>query len=191
MNKQQFMQRFSFHDLSLQPSTFKHLGHAKEAGVLIPLVAGTKGLEVILTRRASHLKHHPGQISFPGGKVEPEDLNLQHTALREAQEEIGLSPSDVDVFGQLPQYQTLTGYVITPILGFIPSNYDFKVDSNEVAEVFQVPFSHFINERNHLHVPINRDGHTHTVYFMPYLHYNIWGATAAIMKDLVTHLKLD
>ena len=189
MDKQQFLQRFSYHHLDDVSNRYQYKGALKHASVLIPLVQTSKGIEVILTKRASHLTHHPGQISFPGGKVEESDLNLTHTALREAEEEIGLQQNDVEIIGQLQEYHTITGYLMTPIIGFIPPNYPFKADPNEVAEIFSVPFNHIINEKNHITVEVKRMKTKHNVYFMPYLSYNIWGATAAILKDLVTHLK--
>ncbi|OUS28570.1 coenzyme A pyrophosphatase [Thalassotalea sp. 42_200_T64] len=189
MNKQQFLQRFAFHHLNEITHTYQHNGELKHAGVLIPLVQTYDGIEVVLTQRANHLKHHAGQISFPGGKVEETDIDVVETALREAEEEIGLSRKDVDIIGQLKQYHTITGYLITPIVGFIPKNYAFKADDNEVAEIFHVPFSHFIDENNHLSYELKRNGIKQNIYFMPYLNYNIWGATAAILKDLVSHLK--
>lgn len=189
MNKQQFLQRFSYHHLDDIEKAYIHYGRIQHACVLIPLVQTKHGIEVILTKRATHLKHHPGQISFPGGKVEQHDINEADTALREAEEEIGLNRNDVHIIGQLKQYQTITGYSITPIIGFIPANYSFTADHNEVAEIFSVPFNHFTDEGNHIHVEVNRKGSKHNIYFMPYLSYNIWGATAAILKDLVAHLK--
>ncbi|WNC69864.1 CoA pyrophosphatase [Thalassotalea nanhaiensis] len=189
MDKQQFLQRFSYHHLGDIESGYQHTGNLKHASVLIPLVQTKLGIEVILTKRAKHLKHHPGQISFPGGKVEARDINLTDTALREAEEEIGLYRKDVDIVGQLNDYHTITGFRITPIIGFIPQNYPFKIDQNEVEEIFSVPFPHFTNEKNHLNYQLKRQGVEHNIYFMPYLNYNIWGATAAILKDLVGHLK--
>lgn len=189
MDKQQFLQRFSYHHLDEIGAGYKHNGLLKHASVLIPLIQTTNGLEIVLTKRAAHLKHHPGQISFPGGKVEEQDANVVITALREAEEEIGLQANDVDVVGQLKEYHTITGYIITPIIGFIPENYAFIADENEVAEIFTVPFNHFVNESNHIDLEVKRHGSKHNIYFMPYLDYNIWGATAAILKDLVVHLR--
>ncbi|WP_185962547.1 CoA pyrophosphatase [Thalassomonas sp. M1454] len=189
MNKQQFLQRFSFHGLDNISSPYLHHGQLKQASVLIPLTYSDDGIEIVLTKRAAHLKHHAGQISFPGGKVEEFDNSIISTALREAHEEIGLRPADVDIVGQLKDYHTITGFNITPIVAFIPRDYPFVKDDNEVSEIFTVPFNHFINEKNHLDIEVKRKGIKHNIYFMPYLNYNIWGATAAILKDLVVHLK--
>ena len=189
MNKQQFLQRFSYHGLDDISNAYLYQGTLRRASVLIPLIHSTNGIEIVLTKRAEHLKHHPGQISFPGGKVEEWDDNIVSAALREAHEEIGLNPADVDIVGQLKDYHTITGFNITPIVAFIPNNYPFIIDENEVSEIFTVPFKHFIDENNHLDVEVKRQGIKHNIYFMPYLEYNIWGATAAILKDLVVHLK--
>ncbi|TKB45980.1 CoA pyrophosphatase [Thalassotalea mangrovi] len=183
------MQRFSLATLNASCQQFRYPGRLKNAGVLIPIQEGEYGLEVVLTRRADHLYHHPGQVSFPGGKCEPLDANIIATALRETHEEIGVGVDEVEIIGQLGQYHTISGYLITPVVGFIPKHYPFQLDSNEVAEVFSVPLTHFLNEQNHLKVQVSRKGMSHKIYFMPYMTYNIWGATAAIIKDLVSHLK--
>ncbi|WP_394174732.1 CoA pyrophosphatase [Thalassotalea litorea] len=189
MNKLEFIQRFSLASLTHSCQEFRYPGKLKDASVLIALQETKTGLEVVLTRRADHLYHHPGQVSFPGGKCEDEDTSVIATALRESHEEVGIARHDVEILGQLRQYHTITGYLITPIVGFIPSHYPFEIDENEVAEVFTVPLSHFLDETKHLPVTVSRRGMTHKIYFMPYMTYNIWGATAAIIKDLVAHLK--
>lgn len=189
MKKSEFIQRFSLASLDSSCQEFRYPGTLKNASVLIPLQETEAGLEVVLTRRADHLYHHPGQVSFPGGKCEESDISVVDTALRESHEEIGIIQDDVEILGQLRQYHTITGYLITPIIGFIPPQYPFTIDDNEVAEVFSVPLSHFLDESNHLRVKVSRRGMTHKIYFMPYMTYNIWGATAAIIKDLVKHLK--
>ena len=160
----------------------------KAAAVLVPLVEKHNTLEVLLTKRASHLRHHGGQISFPGGKAEPWDESMIATAMREAQEEIGLSPDNVEIIGQLNPYQTISGYIVTPVIGFVPGDLNYRADDNEVAEIFQVPLQHFLNSHNHRSVEATFKGHQHQVHFMPYQNYNIWGATAAMLKDLAEHL---
>ncbi len=193
MNQQQFIQRFSYNNLDANPLAanplLKSNGTLRDASVLIPIYADQNDLHVVLTKRAAHLKHHPGQVSFPGGKVEPSDGTLINTALRESEEEIGLLREDVEIVGQLTRYPTISGYEITPIIGLIPKDYVFTPDHNEVAEVFTVPLQHFLNENNHYNIQVKQRGINHTVHFMPYLSYNIWGATAAILKDLVLHVK--
>ncbi|WP_281561260.1 CoA pyrophosphatase [Thalassomonas sp. RHCl1] len=188
MNKSEFLQRFQFQRLMASNNTSWPHGKLKAAAVLVPLVEKRNALDVLLTKRASHLKHHGGQISFPGGKAEPEDESLIATAVREAEEEIGLSPDNVEIIGQLNPYRTISGYIVTPVIGFVPANLNYQADDNEVAEIFQVPLQHFLNSHNHQTLQAMLHGQQHQVHFMPYQHYNIWGATAAMLKDLAEHL---
>jgi 8-oxo-dGTP pyrophosphatase MutT (NUDIX family) len=194
MNKAEFLYRFNLLQYGDSCHNYQHNSPLKSAAVLIALVNDSdemniSGLQVLLTKRASHLKHHPSQISFPGGKVEPTDRNLIHTALREAQEEIGLSPAAVTIIGQLPNYEIISGYQVTPIVAVIESPQYYQKDANEVDEIFQVPLQHFLQPENHRSIISYRNGHHHNVHFFPYKHYNIWGATAAMIKDLVDHIK--
>jgi 8-oxo-dGTP pyrophosphatase MutT (NUDIX family) len=144
---------------------------------------------VLLTKRAEHLKHHPGQISFPGGKVEPEDENHIDAALREADEEIGLSRLDCKIIGQLHPYQTISGFSITPVIAILNTTPKFSIDKNEVAEIFHVPFQHFLEVDKHYSVDVQHKTLNQKVHFMPYKSHNIWGATAAILNDLRTHIQ--
>ncbi len=196
MNKAEFLYRFNLLQHGDSCHNYQHNLPLKSAAVLIALVNNNdsndftpNGLEVLLTKRASHLKHHPSQISFPGGKVEPSDTNLIHTALREAHEEIGLSPCEVSVVGQLPNYEVISGYQVTPIIALVDLPQYLQKDDNEVAEIFQVPLQHFLQPHNHRTIKSYRNGHHHDVHFFPYKHYNIWGATAAMLKDLIEHIK--
>lgn len=189
MTRNEFLQRFKLNSIGKSLHNYQHNKPLKEASVLIGLVEEDNGLHVLLTKRASHLKHHPSQVSFPGGKVEPEDKNAIATALREAQEEIGLSPDAVYVVGQLPPYQVISGYLVTPIIAIIANKQKYIKDDNEVAEIFQVPLSHFLADENHHMVVANKKGQKLNIHFMPYKHHNIWGATAAMLKDLANHLK--
>ncbi len=194
MNKAEFLYRFNLLQHGESCHKYQHNSPLKSAAVLIALVNNTdemniSGLQVLLTKRASHLKHHPSQISFPGGKVEPTDKNLIHTALREAQEEIGLSPEAVTIIGQLPNYEVISGYQVTPIVAIIDSPQYYQKDANEVDEIFQVPLQHLLQPENHRSIISYRNGDHHNVHFFPYKHYNIWGATAAMLKDLVDHIK--
>ena len=167
MNKTEFLQKFQLQRLPVSSHTYQYPAELKAAAVLIPLVDNETSLSVLLTKRASHLKHHAGQISFPGGKVEPEDENLIATAIREAQEEIGLSPDDVEIIGQLTPCQTISGYIVTPILAFVPANLDYRADDNEVAEIFQVPLTHFLNDQNHQTVTAVLQGGKHQMQGLP------------------------
>jgi len=188
MTRNEFLKRFQLKQLSASSHKYRYHSQLKQAAVLIPLFEEQGRLNVLLTRRAEHLKHHGGQISFPGGKSEPDDENLLATAVREAREEIGLSPEAVSIVGQLHPYQTISGFVVTPVVAMISRQLDYKIDSGEVAELFHVPLMHFLNTQNHRSVEVQHKGKAHPVHFMPYQGYNIWGATAAMLKDLAEHL---
>jgi len=188
MNKLDFLHRFQLRHLTTSLHQFKHTSSTKDAAVLVALIEENQQLSVILTKRASHLKHHAGQISFPGGKVEESDNSLTETALREANEEIGLLPSKVNVLGSLKPYQTITGYNVTPIVALVENDALFQIDKNEVAELFTVPLIHFVDTTNHTRIPTYHKGNKYHVYFMPFQHHNIWGATAAMLADLVAHI---
>ncbi|MDP7591157.1 MAG: CoA pyrophosphatase [Litorilituus sp.] len=192
MKKHEFLVRFHLKQLAKSAHNYQHNSTLKIAAVLIGLVESSDndtGLEVLLTKRSSHLKHHPSQISFPGGKAEPEDESLVATALREASEEIGLSPTSVSVIGQLPSYQIISGYQVTPIVAMIDKQSSYQQDDNEVAEIFQVPLQHFLHANSHHCINAFKNGRKHNIHFFPYKHYNIWGATAAMLKDLTEHIK--
>lgn len=166
------------------------------ASVLVPLVLREE-LTVLLTQRTEHLHDHPGQISFPGGRAEPEDADAVATALREAQEEIGLAPALVDVLGALPTYTTGTGFIVTPVVGLVPPDAALKPDPNEVAEVFEVPLAFLMNPAHHRRHEIEFAGATREFLSMPWdttdahggaRQYFIWGATAAMLRNLYRFL---
>jgi 8-oxo-dGTP pyrophosphatase MutT (NUDIX family) len=188
MTKDNFLQRFQLYQLS-QPSNNDYDQHKfKSAAVLIGLTEIENSLNILFTKRAQHLKHHAGQISFPGGKVEPFDHSIIATAIRETQEEIGIEADAINVLGQLHPYYTISGYIVTPIVAFIKADQRYVIDDNEVAEIFHAPLTHFLNTNNHHAISIYRQGRKQKINFMPYQHYNIWGATAAMLKDLAYHL---
>jgi len=192
MNKEEFLTRFHLQPLAESSHNYQHHLPLKKAAVLIGLIDSPEhksGLQVLLTKRSSHLKHHPSQISFPGGKLEPEDNNLIATALREAQEEIGLSPDNVKIIGQLPTYEMISGYLVTPIVAIIDQQPNLQQDDNEVAEIFQVPLQYFLQGSNHHCISMFKRGRDFNVHFFPYKHYNIWGVTAAMLKDFIEHIK--
>lgn len=186
MNKQQFLTRFLLSSRDQTPllPSIHHSENAIPCAVLIPLIEINREVFVILTKRAEHLRKHAGQISFPGGKVEPDDKNFTDTALRESFEEIGIPAEKVEVIGQLKNYQTLTGYGITPIVGFISKDIEFIADKNEVAEIFTVPLDYFYRREHYIEITIRQKEHLKKVNFIPYQQYNIWGATASILKGL-------
>jgi 8-oxo-dGTP pyrophosphatase MutT (NUDIX family) len=167
------------------------------ASVLVPLVQRSE-LTVLLTQRTEHLTDHAGQISFPGGRAEPEDRDEVATALREAQEEIGLQPAVVEVLGQLPIYTTGTGFIVTPVVGLLPPDQPLAPDPNEVAEVFEVPLSFLMNPAHHRRHEVEVAGLRREFLSMPWhgpghgnpqeRRYFIWGATAAMLRNLYRFL---
>ena len=160
------------------------------ASVLIPLVARPEGLTMLLTRRTDHLSTHAGQISFPGGRVEQVDFSPADTALREAQEEIGLARRHVEIIGQLPDYLTGTGYHVTPVVGLLTPPFELKADAGEVAEIFEVPLAHLMNGAHHQRLSVDLPGGgRRSFYAMPYQRYFIWGATAGMLRNLFHFLR--
>ncbi len=167
------------------------------AAVLVPLIQRDDGLNVLLTRRTDHLRDHAGQISFPGGRSEPEDGSPAATALREAQEEVGLDPRQVEVIGQLPVYTTVTSYVVTPVVALVHPPFSLLLDSFEVAESFEVPLPFLMNPANHRRHEFNVDGKYRFFLSMPWQgrgsagvdrEFFIWGATAAMLRNLYRFL---
>ncbi|MFN3722408.1 MAG: CoA pyrophosphatase [Paracoccaceae bacterium] len=172
-------------DFDLNPGIQPPAGRVlRPAGVLVPIYCRPDGAQLILTKRASHLKHHPGQISLPGGKVEPEDTSVQAAALREAMEEISLPQGLVDVVGHLPTHETVTGFSITPILGIIREQFLPIPEAGEVEEVFSVPLSHVLDLTQYVVERRLWMGQWRHYYVVPYGPYYIWGATARILRGL-------
>ena len=124
-------------------------GKVTRAAVLIPLLLQPNGLSVLLTQRTTHLRDHGGQISFPGGRMDPEDAGPNETALRESEEEIGLERERVEIIGQLPEYLTVSGYSVTPIIGLVKPQAEYVLDEFEVADIFEVPLSFLMDPANH------------------------------------------
>jgi 8-oxo-dGTP pyrophosphatase MutT (NUDIX family) len=154
------------------------------AAVLVPIVNQPGGLTLLFTQRTAHLHDHAGQISFPGGRVDVGDADRVATALREAQEETGLSPARVQIIGQLPDYDIPTGFRVTPVVGWVEPPLELKPDPFEVADVFEVPLHFFLDSANHYRHTDVRDGRTRHYYSMPYGDRNIWGATAGMLYSL-------
>jgi len=160
-------------------------GLSIEAAVLVPMVMRENGLTVLLTQRTDHLHDHAGQVSFPGGRVEPDDESAVATALRETEEETGLSPSHIDVIGSLPRYLTSTGYAITPVTGLVRPGFSLAPDDFEVAHVFEVPLNFLTDHRNYrLHRAQLPDGAVRQYYSVPWEDFFIWGATAAMLRGM-------
>ena len=158
------------------------------ASVLFPIVLRQSGPSVLLTQRTAHLKDHPGQISFPGGRVEPADASPAATALREAQEEIGLASRHVEILGYLPEYRTGTGFRVTPVVAVVKPPFDLRPEPGEVAEIFEVPFSFLMDSANHQQHSQHYRGKLRHYFAMPYGEYFIWGATAGIIVTLARAL---
>ncbi|WP_188720510.1 CoA pyrophosphatase [Actibacterium pelagium] len=153
------------------------------------LVGVTMDGSVLLTKRSSRLKHHPGQIAFPGGKQDEGDANLAATALREAQEEVGLPTEIVDIIGTLPTHETVTSFTVTPIVGLIRERFDPLPEAGEVEEVFTVPLTHVTNPAR-FQVEYRRwQGRRRRYYTVPYGPYYIWGATARILRGLAERMQ--
>ena len=150
------------------------------AAVLIPLVSRPQGVQLLLTQRTSHLNGHAGQISFPGGGVEPRDRHREDTALRETEEEIGLPRDRVEVLGALPEYELGTGFRITPVVGWIEPPYPLHPDPFEVQDVFEVPFAHFLAPANYQRRRYELEGLVRRYLAVPYEGRYIWGATAGM-----------
>ncbi|KON80403.2 CoA pyrophosphatase [Azoarcus sp. PA01] len=165
-----------------------HRGEFRPAAVLVPVVLRPERLAVLLTRRTDHLHHHPGQISFPGGRVEKADVSPVMTALRETEEETGLDPERIELLGELPDYFTGTGFRITPVVGLVHPPFELKLDAFEVAEAFEVPLAHFLDPANHERHSMEYQGRMRQYYAMPYEGYFIWGATAGILVSLYRFL---
>ena len=152
------------------------------AAVLVPLVLREEGLSVLLTRRSRHLYHHPGQISFPGGRIDAGDADAEAAALREAQEEIALPPSCVEVLGRLPDFPVGTGFLISPVVGLVRPPLDLHASPAEVDEIFEAPLSFLLNQGNHQRHAF--PGEKRHYWSIPWKHYAIWGATAGILRGL-------
>jgi len=153
----------------------------RPAGVLILLVKRGDALNIVLTQRTAHLHDHAGQISFPGGRQDEEDADIVATALRESTEEIGTDSSCIEVVGTLPNYVTVTAYEVTPVVAAsAPQRY--RVDPFEVADVFEVPLAHVLDERNWRRDSFMRDGKRREYWAVPWRERYIWGATAGMLR---------
>lgn len=161
----------------------------RPAAVLVPVVNREEGLTVMLTQRTDHLHHHPGQISFPGGRVEADDEGPIGTALRETEEEVGLHARHVELLGRLADYHTGTGFRVTPIVGLVHPPFELAPDSFEVAEVFEVPLAFLLDPANHRREQMFYRGRERSYYAMPWRHYHIWGATAGMLVALSEFLR--
>jgi 8-oxo-dGTP pyrophosphatase MutT (NUDIX family) len=159
-------------------------GQTTLAAVLVPVINRPDGLTMLLTQRSADLPDHPGQISFPGGRVEPEDASLAHAALREATEEVGLPSERVAILGELAPYETVTGFRVTPVVGWVEPPFALMPDPVEVADVFEVPLAFLLdpaNQQRHFRMQGDR---RRDFWAIPYGERYIWGATAAMLLIL-------
>ena len=154
------------------------------ASVLVPIVTHAGGLTVLFTQRTAQLRAHSGQVSFPGGRAEPDDASPEFTALRETQEEIGLAPGRVEVIARMPEYLTRTGYRVTPVVGLVAPPLELAPDSREVAEAFEVPLAFLLDPANHQRETRELAGKQVGFWVMQYGERRIWGATAGMLMNL-------
>lgn len=159
------------------------------AAVLVPIVGYPEGERVILTKRTANLSNHAGQVSFPGGRVDATDADIASAALREAEEEIGLDRQHVEILGALPTYVTGTGFAVVPVVGAIRPGFSLAPATQEVAEIFEVPFDFLMNAANHRRHSGLFNGVKREWWAMPYGEHYIWGATAGMLRHLHTLLE--
>lgn len=192
MNELDFLCAFN-RPWSLQEASDYPFFEAKRpAAVLICLFPSNNKLQVLFTQRASHLKHHAGQVCFPGGKAEKTDLDLVDTAYREAQEEIGLQREHLRLLGRLGTYKTISGFAVVPVVAIydkpIKLDSDLIIDPNEVANVFSVPLAYLMDTQRYYVEMVKRKKNSFPIYFVPYKERMIWGATAGILAQLQKHI---
>jgi 8-oxo-dGTP pyrophosphatase MutT (NUDIX family) len=179
-------------DFDLNPWARPKPRELKPAAVLCPIVMRPEGETFLLTRRSETLRKHTGQIAFPGGRSDPGETVVE-AALREAEEEIGLDRAFVDVAGLLTPYETVTGYLVTPVVGFVTPGFSLTINPDEVAEAFEVPFGFLMDEANHLRQfrePMG-GGQRRYFYAMPFEDYYIWGATAGMLRGFFDRLQRE
>lgn len=191
---------FVFSDFDLNPKLRhleKNVDELKPSAVLVPFVIRNDVLHIILTKRSDKLSKHAGQVAFPGGRVDAEDENIIATALRESHEEIGLNPKMVEIIGFGDNYQSRTGYLVSPVMGFVNPDAMFEINHDEVDYIFEVPFEFFLNECNYRNYTIERESQHRRFYSANYEGHFIWGVTAGILHSIayklgyVPHVKYE
>jgi len=179
-------------ELRADPRLFLPDMEPRPAAVLVPLIVRGNDVQVLLTQRTAHLNDHAGQISFPGGSVEEHDTDPIATALREAEEEVGLRSAIIDIVGTLPEYTTATGFRVTPVVGMVEQPFTLTLDTFEVSETFEVPLAFLMDPAHHERRIVALGDFARTFYAMPYeamRRYFIWGATAAMLRNLYQFLR--
>lgn len=161
----------------------------RPAAVLTPLFWQDNQIHVLLTKRSEQLKHHPGQVSFPGGGFDQVDTTIRQAAIRETEEEIGIDASFIEVVGYLDDIETNTGFYVTPFVGILKDGFKVKINEDEVSEVFSVPLSFFCDENNRQTKSANYKGQELNYYVYEYKGYMIWGVTAEIIVKFVNKIK--
>lgn len=161
------------------------IGELREAAVLVPLIQGPAGLELLFTMRPDTMKVHAAQPSFPGGRVEPSDEDRRHTALRETEEELGLSPSNVRLIGRIDDYVTVTSYHVVPWVGLVAPDAVLRPDEREVARTFSVPLRFLLEPANRRTIRLSRADEERAVYFYGYQGEVVWGATGAMLANFL------
>jgi 8-oxo-dGTP pyrophosphatase MutT (NUDIX family) len=158
----------------------------RRAAVLVPIVQRPEGLTILLTQRTAHLNNHAGQVSFPGGRSEELDSSSIETALRETEEEIGLARRHIEIIGVLPEHITASAYLVTPVVGLVSPPFELTAESNEVAEIFEVPLAFLMNGMNHqiMSFDLPEGAGRRSFYAMPYGRFFVWGATAGMLRNL-------
>lgn len=180
-----FLSRFQL----LRPEASTSVLNTRRAAVLVPVVRRPEpGL--LLTKRASHMRKHAGQVAFPGGAVDSSDASLIAAALREAHEEVAIPPEAVEVIGILPPVDSVTGFQVTPVVGVIPPDLHYHASEDEVAAVFEMPLAEALRLSRYHPLDIHRHGNDHRVWLSWYEHYFVWGMTAGIIRELALQIGL-
>ncbi|AIR01069.1 CoA pyrophosphatase [Pluralibacter gergoviae] len=179
----EFIARFQL--MRPQPAPAAH--NRRQAAVLLPIVRRPEpGL--LLTRRSPQLRKHAGQVAFPGGAVDATDASLIAAALREAEEEVAIPPSSVEILGVLPPVDSVTGFQVTPVVGVIPPDLHYRASEDEVAAVFEMPLAEALRLSRYHPLDIYRRGNSHRVWLSWYQHYFVWGMTAGIIRELALQI---
>ncbi|MFP2469653.1 CoA pyrophosphatase [Pseudescherichia vulneris] len=183
MKLDDFIARFQL----LRPQPTRASLNQRQAAVLIPIVRREEpGL--LLTQRSPRLRKHAGQVAFPGGAVDSSDASLIAAALREAQEEVAIPPSSVEILGVLPPVDSITGFQVTPVVGIIPPDLHYHASEDEVAAVFEMPLAEALRLGRYHPLDIHRRGNSHRVWLSWYQHYFVWGMTAGIIRELALQI---